>query len=109
VTDRRGSAFPIRQLLECALGRVKVIDAATFFEREVCQIRLGLPQPSYLILGGGFDQGFLRASSKRMLDLAASTLIGSRPTRRWPALSRAIPACSSCAAISNGRRRRRPA
>jgi hypothetical protein len=58
VTNRRGSAFPIRQLLECALGGVKVIDAATFFEREACQIRLDSLQPSYLIFGGGFDQSF---------------------------------------------------
>ncbi len=46
VTNRRGSAFPIRQLLECALGGVKVIDAATFFEREACQIRIDSLQPS---------------------------------------------------------------
>lgn len=75
VTNRRGSAFPIRQLLDCALGGVKVIDAATFFEREACQIRIDSLQPSYLIFGGGFDQSFLRASSKRMFDLAASALI----------------------------------
>jgi sugar transferase (PEP-CTERM system associated) len=75
VTNRRGSAFPIRQLLECALGGVKVIDAATFFEREACQIRIDSLQPSYLIFGGGFDQGFVRASSKRMVDLLASALI----------------------------------
>ncbi|UUZ54486.1 hypothetical protein LP419_40200 [Massilia sp. H-1] len=30
VGERRGSAFPIEQLLECALGGVRVIDAATF-------------------------------------------------------------------------------
>jgi sugar transferase (PEP-CTERM system associated) len=75
VTNRRGSAFPIRQLLECALGGVKVIDAATFFEREACQIRIDSLQPSYLIFGGGFDQSFLRASSKRMFDLVASAMI----------------------------------
>jgi len=75
VSNRRSSAFPVRQLLECALGGVKVIDAATFFEREACQIRIDSLQPSYLIFGGGFDQSFLRASSKRMVDLLASALI----------------------------------
>lgn len=74
--ERRGSAFPIAQLLQCALGGVRVIDAATFFEREACQIRLDSLQPSYLIFGGGFDQSFLRASSKRIFDLVASTMIG---------------------------------
>jgi sugar transferase (PEP-CTERM system associated) len=75
VSNRRGSAFPVRQLLDCALGGVKVIDAATFFEREACQIRMDSLQPSYLIFGGGFDQSFYRAASKRMFDLAASALI----------------------------------
>lgn len=75
VSNRRGSGFPIEQLLECALGGVRVIDAATFFEREACQIRLDSLQPSYLIYGGGFDQSFVRATSKRVFDLLASTLI----------------------------------
>jgi sugar transferase (PEP-CTERM system associated) len=75
VTNRRGGAYPIGQLLECALGGVKVIDAATFFEREACQIRIDSLQPSYLIFGGGFDQSFVRASSKRLFDLLASALI----------------------------------
>ena len=75
VTNRRGDAFPVAELLECALGGVKVIDAATFFEREACQIRLDSLHPSYLIFGGGFDQSFWRASSKRLFDLVASGLI----------------------------------
>lgn len=75
VSDRRNGAFPAKQLLECALGGVKVIDAATFFEREACQIRIDSLQPSYLIYGGGFDQSFFRAASKRLFDLAASSII----------------------------------
>jgi sugar transferase (PEP-CTERM system associated) len=77
VGNRRGNGFPIRQLLECALGGVRVIDAATFFEREACQIRIDSLQPSYLIFGGGFDQSFARASSKRLFDLLASALVTS--------------------------------
>lgn len=46
VGDRRNGAFPVRQLLECALGGVPVTDAATFFEREACQIRIDSLQPS---------------------------------------------------------------
>ncbi|CAN7318113.1 TIGR03013 family PEP-CTERM/XrtA system glycosyltransferase [Pseudoduganella sp. LjRoot289] len=73
--DRRGGAYPVRQLLECALGGVRVVDAASFFEREACQIRIDSVQPSYLIFGGGFDQSFLRASVKRAFDLTASGAI----------------------------------
>ena len=46
VSDRRNGAFPVRQLLECALGGLRVTDAATFFEREACQIRVDSLQPS---------------------------------------------------------------
>lgn len=73
--DRRGGAYPVRQLLECVLGGVRVVDAAAFFEREACQIRIDSLQPSYLIFGGGFDQSFLRVSVKRIFDLAASGAI----------------------------------
>ncbi|NVM78315.1 sugar transferase (PEP-CTERM system associated) [Duganella sp. SG902] len=76
VGDRRNGAFPVRQLLECALGGVPVIDAATFFEREACQIRVDSLQPSYLIFGGGFDQSLMRATVKRVFDLVASAAIG---------------------------------
>jgi sugar transferase (PEP-CTERM system associated) len=75
VGDRRNGAFPVRQLLECALSGISVIDAATFFEREASQIRVDTLQPSYLIFGGGFDQSFLRAAVKRSFDLAASGAI----------------------------------
>jgi sugar transferase (PEP-CTERM system associated) len=76
VGDRRNGAFPVRQLLECALGGVPVTDAASFFEREACQIRVDSLQPSYLIFGGGFDQSLLRAAVKRGFDLLASGAIG---------------------------------
>jgi sugar transferase (PEP-CTERM system associated) len=76
VGDRRSGSFPVRQLLECAVGGVPVIDAATFFEREACQIRVDSLQPSYLIFGGGFDQSLLRATVKRVFDLLASAAIG---------------------------------
>jgi sugar transferase (PEP-CTERM system associated) len=75
VGDRRNGAFPVRQLLECALGGVRVTDAANFFEREACQIRVDSLQPSYLIFGGGFDQSVLRAAVKRAFDLVASGAI----------------------------------
>lgn len=66
---------PIRELLECKLAGINVIDAATFFEREASQIRLDSLQPSWLVFGGGFDQSFLRAFSKKIFDLLASLII----------------------------------
>jgi sugar transferase (PEP-CTERM system associated) len=75
VQNRRGGAFPIRELLDCKLNGIKVIDSATFFEREACQIRVDSLQPSWFVFGNGFDQGFLRSLVKRAFDLFASLLI----------------------------------
>lgn len=73
--NRRGESFPIQELLVCKLNGIKVTDAASFFEREACQIRVDSLQPSWLVFGGGFDQSFLRSFIKRIFDLFASTII----------------------------------
>jgi sugar transferase (PEP-CTERM system associated) len=75
VENRRGGVFPIRQLLECKLNGIKVSDMASFFERELCQIRVDSLQPSWLVFGQGFNQGDLRTSIKRVFDLGASTAL----------------------------------
>ncbi|MDZ7654316.1 MAG: TIGR03013 family XrtA/PEP-CTERM system glycosyltransferase [Sulfurimicrobium sp.] len=75
VQNRRSGSFPIQELLECKLNGVKVSDAATFFERELCQIRVDSLQPSWLVFGGGFDQGLLRSGIKRSFDLLASLIL----------------------------------
>ena len=75
VGDRRSGGYPVRELLECTLGGVRVTDAASFFEREASQIRVDSVQPSFLIFGGGFDQSFARAAVKRAFDLSASAAI----------------------------------
>ena len=74
VQNRRGG-FPIKELLDCKLQGIRVTDAATFFERETCQIRVDSLQPSWLVFGGGFDQSFVRTFMKRTFDLVCSLLI----------------------------------
>jgi len=74
VQNRRGG-FPIKDLLDCKLQGFKVTDAATFFERETCQIRVDSLQPSWLVFGGGFDQSFVRTFMKRSFDIVCSLII----------------------------------
>ncbi|GAB3433917.1 TIGR03013 family XrtA/PEP-CTERM system glycosyltransferase [Massilia solisilvae] len=73
--ENRRSGLPIKELLDCKLQGVKVTDAATFFERETCQIRVDSLQPSWLVFGGGFDQSFVRTFMKRSFDLVCSAII----------------------------------
>jgi sugar transferase (PEP-CTERM system associated) len=75
VGDRRNGGFPIQELLECKLNGVKVSDPANFYERERGQIRVDSLYPSWLVFGGGFEQGLLRAAVKRVFDLAASMIL----------------------------------
>jgi len=75
IQNRRGSDFPIQELLECKLHGIKVTDEADFFEREKGQLRVGSLYPSWLIFGDGFDQSSLRASIKRSFDLIASVIL----------------------------------
>ncbi len=65
VQNRRGGSSRSSELLDCKLNGIKVIDSATFFERETCQIRVDSLQPSWLVFGGGFDQSFMRSFIKR--------------------------------------------
>lgn len=73
--ERRGGYFPIQELLECKMHGIRVLDIATFYERECGHIRMDSLYPSWLVFGGGFDQSLLRSSIKRIFDLTASTLL----------------------------------
>lgn len=73
--ERRGGAFPIQELLECKMHGVRVIDIATFFERERGYIRMDSLYPSWLVFGGGFDQSFVRSWVKRVFDVLASSIL----------------------------------
>ncbi|QGZ40561.1 sugar transferase (PEP-CTERM system associated)/exopolysaccharide biosynthesis polyprenyl glycosylphosphotransferase [Pseudoduganella flava] len=75
VQNRRGGTFPIKELLDCKLYGISVTDSTTFFERETCQIRVDSVQPSWLVFGGGFDQGWVRTFMKRSFDVVVSLLL----------------------------------
>jgi len=75
VQNRRGGALRIQELLECKMKGVRVTDAAGFFEREACQIRLDSLHPSWLVFGSGFDQSLLRTFFKRSFDLITSCIM----------------------------------
>jgi len=72
VRDRRGGGFPVQQLLECKMKGVKVIELPSFFEREYRQVLLESLNPSWVVLGDGFRQGYFANAVKRLFDLAVS-------------------------------------
>jgi len=75
VRERRGGVLPLRELLDCKLRGVRVLDLSSYYERAVGQLRLDSLHASWLIFGEGFRQGLVRALVKRSFDLGAATLL----------------------------------
>jgi sugar transferase (PEP-CTERM system associated) len=75
VRDRRGGGLPVQQLLECKARGVKVVELATYFEREYRQVMLDSLNPSWMVLGDGFRQGLFNRAVKRIFDLGASVTL----------------------------------
>jgi sugar transferase (PEP-CTERM system associated) len=72
VRDRRGDGFPVKQLLECKMKGIEIVELPTFFEREHRQVLLESLNPSWMVLGRGFRQGYFGNAVKRLFDLIMS-------------------------------------
>ena len=75
LTERRGGSMPMRELLDCKLQGVNVVDIATHFERTLGQIRLESVSAGWLIFGDGFGSGWWRLFIKRVFDIVCATLL----------------------------------
>jgi sugar transferase (PEP-CTERM system associated) len=75
VHERRGGILPLRELLDCKLSGVKVLDLASYFERALGQIRLDSLRAGWLIFGEGFRQGWWRTLVKRLFDIGAASIL----------------------------------
>jgi sugar transferase (PEP-CTERM system associated) len=76
LTERRGGSMPLRELLDCKLHGIRVLDLASYFEQTLGQIRLESLYAGWLIFGDGFRQGTFRSTIKRLFDiLFASALL----------------------------------
>jgi len=73
--ERRGGSMPLRQLLDCKLYGIEVVDISSYFERTLTQINIDHVNPGWLIFGDGFNQGLIRSLVKRVFDLIFSTLL----------------------------------
>ncbi len=74
VNDRR-KGFPMRELLDCKMSGIDVVDVMTFFERETSKIKIDHLQLSYFLYSDGFQQSIARLYSKRVFDVIASSLL----------------------------------
>lgn len=71
IRDRRGN-LPFKDLLECKLMGIKIIELSAFLEREVGQLKLESLNASWMISSDGFPNGLGRDLNKRIFDLIVS-------------------------------------
>ena len=67
--------MPMRELLDCRLNGIRVLDLASHFEKTLGQIRLDSLYAGWLIFGEGFSQGAVRSLVKRVFDISASLIL----------------------------------
>ena len=75
VRERRGGALPLRELLDCKLSGVKVLDLASYFERALGQLRLDSLRVGWMIFGDGFRQTWRRTFFKRAFDILVALVL----------------------------------
>ncbi|MCF8154400.1 MAG: TIGR03013 family PEP-CTERM/XrtA system glycosyltransferase [Rhodoferax sp.] len=75
VGERRGGSMPLRELLDCKLHGVRVLDSATYFEKAMGQIRRDSVSAGWLIFGDGFDKGPFHSALKRLFDIIFATFL----------------------------------
>ena len=75
LSERRGGSMPLRELLDCKLHGIRVVDMATHFEKTRGQIRLDSVYAGWLIFGDGFTQGGVRTVIKRLFDILCALVL----------------------------------
>ena len=75
--DRRTKNFPTKDLIDCKMSGVNVLDLITFFERRAGKVRLDMLNPSWLYLSEGFHvgSGVVRSFGKRALDIISVLIL----------------------------------
>lgn len=75
LSERRGGSMPLRQLLDCKIYGIRVVDIATHFEKTLAQIKISHVNAGWLIFGDGFNQGVFRTGIKRVFDVVCAAAI----------------------------------
>ena len=67
--------FPIKELMECRLHGIDIIDGNDFFENLAGKIAVTALNPSWLIFSSGFKKSPIRLQLKRLTDLVVAILL----------------------------------
>ncbi|MDJ0656318.1 MAG: TIGR03013 family PEP-CTERM/XrtA system glycosyltransferase [Xanthomonadales bacterium] len=73
--DDRRSSFPMKDLLECKLSGMRIVEQMSYFEREQGRVRLDLLYPGWLVFCDGCNRSAVRMATKRTFDVVVSSLL----------------------------------
>ncbi|BBO67321.1 glycosyl transferase [Desulfosarcina alkanivorans] len=73
--EERRQGFPIRQLLQCRVDGIEVIEGTSFYEMLTGKLIVEKINPSWLIFSEGFRKSWLRKVLKRTGDLILSFIM----------------------------------
>ncbi len=74
VDDRR-KGLPMEDLLECKMEGVKIVDGASFYERESRKVALEMVTRGWLVFSDGFTVSSVFGFGKRSLDILSASLL----------------------------------
>ena len=73
--EERRTGFPIRQLLQCRVDGIEVIEGTSFYEMLTGKLLVEKINPSWLIFSEGFRKSWMRRVIKRTGDLLLSIIM----------------------------------
>ncbi len=74
IGDRRRH-FPIREILDCKMAGIQVVDMVGFFERQTGRINIDALNPSSMVFADGIIQAVLKSYVHRAFDLVISLAV----------------------------------
>jgi len=74
VDDRR-KGLPMEDLLECKMEGVRIVDGASFYERESRKVALEMVTRGWLVFSDGFTVSSVSGYGKRLLDICAAGIL----------------------------------
>jgi sugar transferase (PEP-CTERM system associated) len=74
IGDRRRH-FPIRDILDCKMAGIQVVDMVGFFERQTGRINIEALNPSSIVFADGIVQAVLKSYVHRTFDLVISLVV----------------------------------
>jgi sugar transferase (PEP-CTERM system associated) len=74
IGDRRRH-FPIRDILDCKMAGIQIVDIVGFFERQTGRINIDALNPSSMVFADGIIQAVLKSYVHRAFDLVISLVV----------------------------------